>query len=149
MCVQRCENCSEKAEKKSGHLLSWLQRTKRVFRRAYRKLGFKHLLPLLFVAIYTLIGGVLFLWIENAHDVESKRINGQLWMQRRENATAQLVHEITTDERELFVFIPSFHLPFVFYPPHGHTLCRQEQGSAPVDDYTYTDTYYDNFFVAR
>lgn len=88
-----------------------------MFKKAYCKLGLKHLLPLLFVVIYTLIGGALFLWIENSHDVEVKRANGQAWLQRRENATARLVHEIINDERKFFVIVPLFYLLLSYFIP--------------------------------
>jgi hypothetical protein len=56
---------------------------RRIGRKVYRKLGLKLLMPLVFVAIYTLLGGALFRWTEYANDVQMKTHAKQEWLQRR------------------------------------------------------------------
>lgn len=67
----------------------------------------KHLMALLIVAVYTLIGGALFRWLEHDVDVAMREREGRLWTQRRQNATERLAALLLADEGDLTFPFPT------------------------------------------
>lgn len=51
-----------------GGFAGFKVRSKRFFRKAYKKLNLKHLIPLTFVALYTILGAAIFVGLERSTD---------------------------------------------------------------------------------